>query len=97
MLGPRFGAMIGDRRLAVGWLSHFSPSTDQPVAAIFHVYPFTTARILAVGRLGLHMLAVLLATLLALMLWSQQQPSHSTSRRWLKWQKMVGMSFEGLD
>ena len=80
VLGPRFWAVIGASGLAFGWLSHFSPFTDQPVSAIFHAYHSTTAGILAVGCLGLLMITVLLATLQALMLWSKQTATRSASR-----------------
>ncbi|TKS61779.1 MAG: hypothetical protein EWM72_00181 [Nitrospira sp.] len=80
VVGPRFWAMIGAGGLALGWLSHSSPFTDQPVSAIFHAYHSTTAGILAVGCLVLRMVTVLLATLQALMLWSHRATGHLTSR-----------------
>ena len=78
--GPLFLAVIGAGGLLLGWLSHSSPFTDQPVSAIFHADYSATAGILAVGCLALLMVAVLLATLQALMLWRQQATGHSTSR-----------------
>ena len=33
-IGPRFWMLVGAVGLAFGWLSHFSPFTDQPLAVI---------------------------------------------------------------
>lgn len=77
VIGPRFWVVIGTGGLVLGWLSHFSPFTDQPVSAIFHAYHSPAARILAVGCLALLMAAVLAATLQALALWSRQATNSS--------------------
>jgi hypothetical protein len=75
IVGPRFWVAMGVGGLALGWLSHFSPFTDQPISAIFHAYHSTAAGMLAVGCLGVLMAAVLAATLQALVLWSRQPPN----------------------
>ena len=38
LVGPRFWVMVGVLGLGLGWLSHFSPMTDQPVSVIYHGY-----------------------------------------------------------
>ncbi|MCC6141627.1 MAG: hypothetical protein IT389_13535 [Nitrospira sp.] len=64
-VGPRFWAGIGLSGLALGWLSHFSPFTDQPVSVIFHAYHTPVMGGIAVALLILLMLLVLVATLQA--------------------------------
>jgi hypothetical protein len=34
-VGPRFWTIVGILGLGLGWLSHFSPMTDQPVSVIY--------------------------------------------------------------
>jgi hypothetical protein len=79
VVGPRSWVTIGTGGLVLGWLSHFSPFTDQPASAIFHAYHSRTAGILAVSCLAFLMAAVLAATLQALALWSRQATNSSTS------------------
>jgi hypothetical protein len=69
LVGPRFWVMVGVLGLGLGWLSHFSPMTDQPVSVIYHGYTASWAGVLAVGLLFLLMFSVLGATALAASLW----------------------------
>lgn len=69
VIGPRFWTVIGLGGLLFGWLSHFSPFTDQSVSTIFLAYPSSLAGGVAVGILGMLLLTVLLATLQALVSW----------------------------
>ncbi|NOU11695.1 MAG: hypothetical protein HOO98_16995 [Nitrospira sp.] len=68
-VGPRFWVMIGVLGLGLGWLSHFSPMTDQPVSVIYHGYAAPWAGVLAVGCLVLLLFSVLGATVFAGYLW----------------------------
>ncbi len=38
LVGPRFWTIVGVLGLGLGWLSHFSPMTDQPVLVIYQGY-----------------------------------------------------------
>ncbi|MGQ0557115.1 MAG: hypothetical protein ACT4PN_14355 [Nitrospiraceae bacterium] len=70
-VGPRFWVMVGVLGLGLGWLSHFTPMTDQPVSVIYHAYTAPWAGSLAAGCLFLLMFSVLGATALAAYLWRQ--------------------------
>jgi len=69
LVGPRFWVIVGVLGLGLGWLSHFSPMTDQPVSVIYHGYVAPWAGVLAVGFLFLLMFSVLGATVFAGYLW----------------------------
>jgi len=69
LVGPRFWVIIGVLGLGLGWLSHFSPMTDQPVSVIYHGYTAPWAGVVAVGCLFLLMFSVLVATVFAAYLW----------------------------
>jgi hypothetical protein len=69
LVGPRFWALVGVLGLGLGWLSHFSPMTDQPVSVIYHGYAAPWAGVLAVGCLFLLLFSVLGATVFAGYLW----------------------------
>jgi hypothetical protein len=71
LVGPRFWVMVGVLGLGLGWLSHFSPMTDQPVSVIYHGYAAPWAGGVAVGCLFLLMFSVLGATVFAGYLWRQ--------------------------
>ncbi len=71
LVGPRFWVIVGVLGLGLGWLSHFSPMTDQPVSAIYHGYMASWAGALAVGCLFLLMVSVLAATVFAGYLWKR--------------------------
>jgi len=70
-VGLRFWVMVGVLGLGLGWLSHFSPMTDQPVAVIYHTYTAPWAGSLAVGCLVLLLFSVLGATVFAGYLWQR--------------------------
>lgn len=69
-IGPLFWTIVGTLGLGFGWLSHFSPMTDQPVSAIYRAYQSNVAGALAVACLFGLMLAVLAATVYAGVLWA---------------------------
>ncbi len=75
LVGPRFWVIVGMLGLGLGWLSHFSPTTDQPVSAIYEAYPAPWAGALAVGCLFLLMSAVMGATAYAGSLWMRSSSS----------------------
>jgi len=68
-VGPRFWAIVGVLGVGLGWLSHFSPMTDQPVSVIYSGYVAPWAGALAVGCLFLLLFSVLGATVFAGYLW----------------------------
>lgn len=74
-VGAGFWTVVGILGLGLGWLSHFSPMTDQPLSVIYHGYSAPWAGVLAVGCLIVLMLFVLGATILAGYLWKQQRLS----------------------
>jgi len=74
-VGARFWTVVGLLGLGLGWLSHFSPMTDQPVAVIYQGYTAPWAGVLAVGCLVLLMLSVFGATIFAGYLWKRQSRS----------------------
>lgn len=71
-VGPRFWTIVGLLGLGLGWLSHFSPMTDQPVSAIYQGYAAPWIGAVAVGCLFLLMLSVFGATLYAGYLWMRR-------------------------
>lgn len=73
-VGPRFWVIAGVLGLGLGWLSHFSTMTDQPLSVIYHGYAASWAGVLAVGCLFLLMLSVLGATVFAWYLWREVIP-----------------------
>lgn len=74
-VGARFWTLVGILGLGLGWLSHFSLMTDQPLSVIYQGYTAPWAGVFAVGCLILLMLSVLGATAFAGYLWKRQ--SHS--------------------
>ena len=73
VVGPLFWAIIGCGELVFGWLSHFSPFTDQPLHVIYGSYHNATGGALAVLCLMLLMGVVLTATLYSIYLWHHQR------------------------
>ena len=71
-VGPRFWTIMGILGLGLGWLSHFSPMTDQPVSVIYEGYATPWAGALAVGCLFLLLGTVLGATVYAGYLWKRE-------------------------
>jgi hypothetical protein len=76
-VGPRFWTIVGLLGLGLGWLSHFSPGTDQPVSVIYRAYTLPWVGALAVGCLFLLMLTVLATTIYAGSLWIRRVSSSS--------------------
>ncbi|NJL18370.1 MAG: hypothetical protein HC938_15600 [Nitrospira sp.] len=73
-VGPRFWTIVGTLGLGLGWLSHFSPMTDQPLSVIYHRYTAPWAGAMAIGCLFLLMVSVLGATIYAGFLWMRRSP-----------------------
>ncbi len=71
-MAPRFWTMVGVLGLGLGWLSYFSPMTDQTVSAIYYGYTDPWVGGLAVLCLFGLMVTVLSATIFAGYLWKQQ-------------------------
>ncbi len=46
--------IVGVLGLGLGWLSHFSSMTDQPVSVIYHGYTVPWAGLFAVGCFSAH-------------------------------------------
>jgi hypothetical protein len=74
-VGARFWTLVGSLGLGLGWLSHFSPMTDQPLSVIYQGYAAPWVGVLAIGCLVLLMMCVLGATVFAGYLWKQQRRS----------------------
>src|SRR6266508_3315253 len=70
-VGPGFWAILGAVSVALGWLGHFSPFTDQPPQYIFHAYRSALAGSLAVGTLVALMLSLIAVTIYAGVLWAR--------------------------
>ena len=71
LVGPRFWTIVGMLGLGLGWLSHFSPMTDQPLSVIYQGYAAPWAGAMAIGSLLLLMLSVFGATVYAGYLWTR--------------------------
>lgn len=70
-VGPGFWAIAAGLGVALGWLGHFSPFSEQTPRFIFRAYTIPVAGALAVAWLAALMLALLATTLYALVLWSR--------------------------
>ena len=68
-VGPRFWAVFSFLGVLLGWASHFSPFTDQPVSYILNAYNYGLAGWLAVGVLVALMLALAATGVYAAVLW----------------------------
>lgn len=68
-VGPRFWTITGVAGLAFGWLSHFSPFTDQPLGVILGAYTSRLAGWVALAFLLVLMLLVLMTAVYAAYLW----------------------------
>jgi hypothetical protein len=73
-IGPLFWAITAGFGVALGWLAHFSPFTDQTPQYIFHAYGNTAAGLLAVAWLIALMLALITTALYAEYLWARGLP-----------------------
>jgi hypothetical protein len=68
-VGALFWAIIGALGIALGWLAHFSPFTDQPLRYIFGSYRSQAAGWLALGCLVALMIVMAFAAVHAVLLW----------------------------
>jgi hypothetical protein len=73
-IGPLFWAIVGGIGVALGWLAHFSPFTDQTPQYIYHAYATPAAGWLAVGWLVALMLALITTAIYAEYLWARGLP-----------------------
>jgi hypothetical protein len=69
--GPLFWAIVAGTGVALGWLAHFSPFTDQTPQYIYHAYATPAAGWLAVAWLVALMLALIVAAIYAEYLWAR--------------------------
>ncbi|MGH7233725.1 MAG: hypothetical protein ACREJU_20550 [Nitrospiraceae bacterium] len=81
-VGPAFWAIVAGTGVAFGWLSHFSPFTDQRAQVIFSAYQSTVAGWLALACLFALMVLLVMVTIYASYLWmlNQQRQSSSVGR-----------------
>lgn len=73
VVGPLFWTLVGCGGLVFGWLSHFSPFTDQPVHVIYGSYHNAAGGALAVLCLLSLMGVVVVATVYSACLWHHQR------------------------
>ena len=73
-IGPLFWAVTAGIGVALGWLAHFSPFTDQTPQYIFRAYASPVAGSLAVALLAALMLALIVTTIYAEYLWARGLP-----------------------
>jgi hypothetical protein len=70
-VGPLFWAIAAGIGVALGWLAHFSPFTEQTPQYIYHAYATLAAGWLAVAWLGALMLALITTAIYAEYLWAR--------------------------
>jgi hypothetical protein len=70
-LGPLFWAIAAGIGVALGWLGHFSPFTDQTPQYIYHAYATPAAGWLAVAWRVVLMLALITTAIYAEYLWAR--------------------------
>jgi hypothetical protein len=70
-IGLLFWAITAGFGVALGWLAHFSPFTDQTPQYIFHAYATPAAGSLAVALLVALMLALIVTAIYAEYLWAR--------------------------
>jgi hypothetical protein len=73
-LGPLFWAITAGLGVALGWLAHLSPFTNQTPQFIYHAYATPAAGFLAVAWLAALMLTLIATTLYAEYLWARGLP-----------------------
>jgi hypothetical protein len=73
-LGPRFWAIGAGTGVALGWLAHFSPFTDETPQDIYHAYATPAAGWLAVVWLVALMLVLITIAIYAEYLWAREIP-----------------------
>jgi H+/gluconate symporter-like permease len=64
-VGPRYWAIVAGIGVAVGWLGHFSPFTDQPPQHILNAYRSAALGWLALGCLVALMLVLIIGVIYA--------------------------------
>ena len=70
-IGPLFWAIVAGIGLALGWLAHFSPFTEQTPQYIYRAYETPAAGALAVAWLAALMLALIVTAIYAEYLWAR--------------------------
>jgi len=70
-VGPGFWAIAAGIGVALGWLGHFSPFSEQTPQVIYRAYEAPAAGTLAVAWLAALMLALVATTLYAEYLWAR--------------------------
>jgi hypothetical protein len=70
-VGAGFWAIVAGISVALGWLAHFSPFSDQTPQFIYRAYQTPAGGALAVGLLSALMLALLVTALYAQYLWAR--------------------------
>jgi hypothetical protein len=70
-VGPLFWALAAGIGVALGWLAHFSPFTDQTPQYIYHAYATPILGSLAVASLVALMLALITTAIYAEYLWAR--------------------------
>lgn len=73
-VGPLFWAIAAGLGVGLGWLTHFSPFTDQTPQYIYRAYDSPAAGMLAVAWLAALMLALIITTFYAEYLWARELP-----------------------
>jgi hypothetical protein len=76
-IGPLFWAIAAGIGVALGWLAHFSPFTDQTPQYIYHAYATPAAGWLAVAWLAALMLVLITTAIYAEYLWARGVQSRS--------------------
>jgi hypothetical protein len=73
-IGPLFWAITAGIGMALVWLAHFSPFTDQTPQYIYHAYATPAAGLLAVAWLVALMLNLVAIAIYAVYLWARALP-----------------------
>jgi hypothetical protein len=73
-IGPLFWAIGAGTGVALGWLAHFSPFTDETPQYIYHAYATPAAGWLAVAWLVALMLVLITIAIYAEYLWARGIP-----------------------
>ncbi len=79
-IGPLVWAIAAGIGVALAWLAHFSPFTDQTPQYIYHAYATPAAGLLAVAWLVALMLVLIITAIYAEYLWARGIPSYTKSR-----------------
>lgn len=71
-IGPLFWAIFAGVGVALGWLAHFSPFTDQTPQYIYHAYATPAAGWLAVASLVALLLVLITTAIYAEYIWARE-------------------------